>query len=290
MTRSQITLSGSLVTLALAMVLLVDRSEPTEKAKRIPATRNHWTHSDRMVDAASSKAERSGSLRQRIQAALETNELENHDLVFGNLLLVLIEEDPLAAVALSCAQPSGPIRERMLHRIAQHWTPNDPDAALTWARQLSDERERELVTGSVYQQIAQSTPSEAVQLASGDDEGCVSWGTLENLMLQWASQDFDAAERWVDSLAASDRKDGMFLRLASLKAQADPLNAALLVADRMTGIEAQDKAVISVVHQWSLADPTAAGEWVELFPVGPLRERALREIEGTLSREVQKSH
>lgn len=295
MARHQITFFGGAGVLILAILLLWRISASSRSleldshnvGRTTPSIRKHHhgrlSGSKRNVSLLDSDG--GESLMRQIQNALSTNDLDDHDLVFTKLLLILIESDPNAAVELANVQQNSSIREEMRHRIAQYWTPQDPFAALSWARQLSDVRERELIIADVCHQISQIAPSEAVRIASEVESRGNSSTAVENLVLQWAIRDPNGADGWVSSLEDSVQRDRMLLRLATLRAQEDPLDAAKMVAERMTGGVDQEEATISVLHQWSLRDAASAREWVEIFPEGGLRERALVEIEGTLSYE-----
>jgi len=229
---------------------------------------------------ASSPKVKPQDLIQQIQAALKTGESAGHDLVFTNLLLELIKKDPRAAAGLAESQEAGPLREEMLRRVAQHWTEQDSASARQWAGQLSDLGERNAALTDVCFQIAQADPGHATQLADQYELGKLPGATLENLVQQWAAQDVTTATAWVKERPAGEQKEQMLMRLAMVIAETSPAEAAQLVVNQIPEGSVQTEAAISVVHQWARRDLSGARAWVELFPEGPLRERALNELKG----------
>jgi hypothetical protein len=219
-------------------------------------------------------------LTQRIQAALKTGELADHDLVFNHLLLDLIKKDPTSAARLAESMPSGTLREEMLRRVAQHWTEQDPASAKQWAEQLSDVRERNSALTDVCCQIAQTDPQQATQMADQIGLGNLPGATLENLVQQWAARDLTTAEAWVNERPAGEEKDKLFSRIAMVLAESSPAEAARMVVDQIPAGDTQTEAVVSVLYQWAKSDLPGARAWVQLFPEGPLRERALNELKG----------
>lgn len=219
-------------------------------------------------------------LTQRIQAALKTGELADHDLVFNHLLLDLIKKDPASAARLAESMPSGTLREEMLRRVAQHWTEQDPASAKQWAEQLSDVRERNSALTDVCFQIALTDPQQATQMADQNGLGSLPGATLENLVQQWAAKDLTTAEAWINERPDGEEKDKLLSRVAMVLAESSPAKAAQMVVDQIPAGDTQNEAVISVLYQWAKSDLAGARNWVQLFPEGPLRERALNELKG----------
>jgi len=219
-------------------------------------------------------------LTQRIQAALKTGEPADHDLVFTNLLLDLITKDPSAAARLAESLQPGPLREEMLRRVAQHWTEQDPVSAKQWADQLSDAGERNTTLADVCYQIAQNDPQQATQMADQSGLGNLPGAPLENLVSQWAAKDLTTALAWVNERSPGVEKDMMLSRVAVVLAETTPAQAAQMVADQIPAGDIQTEAAISILYHWARRDLPGAHAWVQLFPEGPVRERALNELKG----------
>jgi len=197
--------------------------------------------------------------------------------VANDELLRLIDSDPLAAADLAQSLDSGPVREGILRRVAHGWADQNAKAALAWAAGLADAVERNSAVADVCIQMSQSNPAEAIEVASKfglEDQGA----RFENLVQQWASQDFTAAYGWVSQLPAGAERDGSMARLALIAAQVSPADAASLVATEIPPGTVQSEAAISVLHQWGMQDFAAASAWANQFPDGLFADRAKQEL------------
>ena len=162
--------------------------------------------------------------------------------------------------------------------VAQTWGLHDADAAADWAATLPDEIERRGFLGAVCIGLAAADPAGGVQMA--DKLGLRDDGVLENLTAQWAARDGAAALTWVYQRPAGRDRDRLMQRIAIAGAQTDPAWAARLVVEQIPTGPEQAEAVISVVNQWAGRDPVGAAAWVDDFPPGVLRDRALGELPG----------
>ena len=260
-------------------LLLIQQHPPSPPSKETSA-RSGGIPERTSGEKAGPSAAGTHDLIRQIRAALNTGELAEQDPVFTKLLLELIEKDPRAAAGLADSREAGPLREEMLRLVARHWTEQDPAGARQWAEQLPDPGERNAALTDICFQIAQTDPSQATQLADGYGLSEVPGVPLENLVQQWTAQDADAAAAWVEARPASEQKSRMFMRVAMIVAETSPAEAAQMVVDRIPEGGIQTEAAVSVVYQWAKRDLQGARAWVELFPEGPLRERALNELKG----------
>jgi hypothetical protein len=197
--------------------------------------------------------------------------------VANNELPLLIKSDPLAAAGLAQSLAPGPVRQQILRQVAHGWADQNSMAALGWAAGLSDAVERNSALADVCVQISQSDPAAAISAASQyglQDEGA----RFENIVQQWASQDFTAAYGWVSQLPAGAERDGSMTRLALVVAQVSPTDAANLVANEISPGTVQIEAAISVLHEWGLQDFAAASAWASQFPSGLMADRAKQEL------------
>jgi hypothetical protein len=158
------------------------------------------------------------------------------------------------------------------------WARTDPEAALAWGRQQTNNAERnEALTDACFQ-IAQTDPQRAVVLAEQFDLN--KDAVLENLGQQWAGKDLSAACNWIGSQPEGDQRNALATGMTFVWSQTEPLGAAKFVVQQMTPGTAQDEAAIMVLHQWALLDPIGANAWAQQFPNTPLRDRALNELSG----------
>lgn len=196
---------------------------------------------------------------------------------FLKLLAELVRRDPAAAAQFAESLPVGQVRNDVLLHVAQDWAGQDPSNAEAWAAQLPDKNESLAVLSDVCFKVSEANAAQSVQMAVKDNLSAMP-GVLQNLVSQWAHQDFPNALAWTENQPDGEQRDQMMERLAVLQSQTDPAEAAKLVAEEIPPGPAQDDAVISVTYAWGLRDMAAATAWVNLFPPGPLQERAKNEL------------
>jgi hypothetical protein len=163
----------------------------------------------------------------------------------------------------------------------REWARQNAVAALAWLSNAPEGPKRDAVAEMVCAQVAQSDAAQAVALA--ERFGSVTNALLENMVHLWADQDTAAACTYATNKPAGEPRDRLLGRVAFVLSKQSPAEAAKLVADLISPGELQDEAAISVLHQWVLLDTNAATAWVQLFPDGALRDRAVREVESIVS-------
>lgn len=147
------------------------------------------------------------------------------------------------------------------------------------ALQIADPDQRNSALARICYQWAEFDPLGAIEHA-------LSWqleavpGLFENLAQQWASTDLPAARAWAETQPPSEFRSELVMRIGFVLAQTDPEAAAHYVVRETEPGPSQTEAAIAVLHQWLKKDPDAAAAWANAFPPGPLRERALLEVEG----------
>ena len=219
-------------------------------------------------------------LLARINEALAATNSDNQEIVLTNLLPALVRADPLAAAQFAETNQLGNTHDLLLNRVAQLWAAQDASSALDWASTLTSTNERSSLLTSVCLQIAESDPAEAVRTRSQYiTDGQPSTG-LDALAQRWAEKDFPSALDWALSRPDGTQRNELIARLAFLESQTSPAEAAKLTVEKISPGDAQNEAVMSVLHQWALSDFSAAKDWVKLFPEGDLRTRAVNELAG----------
>jgi hypothetical protein len=190
----------------------------------------------------------------------------------------VIRDAPAAARFVVALDSQHPLREDVMRCLVKFWALHNAPAVLAWASQLPDPSERKFALSQACLQMSESDPPGAIQeaikyrLHEADD------GLLENLTAQWATEDLSAACDWVTRQPAGELRDRLMLHVALVWSKSDPAEAARLVLNQIPAGDNQNEAIISVVYQWALQDKEEAKAWVELFPEGVLRQRALNEI------------
>lgn len=130
----------------------------------------------------------------------------------------------------------------------------------------------------VCSRVADNDPALAIRLAMDRHLDEMPGDLVGGFTASWASRDLSAARGWVSSQPEGELRDSLMERVVFELAKTDPAAAAGVVADQIGTGEAQTEAAVSVIHQWVRHDPEAAGEWVRMFPAGPLRDRATSEL------------
>ena len=168
----------------------------------------------------------------------------------------------------------GPIRTKEQHQDNSQW-----HIAFSTASTIVDPIKREEALARLCYERAESHPREALELAIEHGlEG--SPGMIANLAQQWAAVDLPSARAWAESQPEGPMREDLFARIGYVWSLSDPAAAARFVSSSNAPGDSQTEAAISILHQWRKHDPTAARAWVECFPEGPTRERALHETDG----------
>lgn len=169
-------------------------------------------------------------------------------------------------------------RLRALHR----WAAQDPAAALAWANAQPPGDDRSDALVAVCFGIAEKDPARAVQTAVTYGVDQQTTGVMENLVQQWAAADLRGAYAWAADQPAGEPRSALLARVAFIWSQSTPADAAKMVVEQIPPGDTQTEAVMTVLHQWAMRDPSTALEWVRRFPESPLRARAITELEGIL--------
>ena len=214
------------------------------------------------------------NLLDRLEACRDAGENFDRE-AFSVLLERLLQLDGGMAASFVDSLPVGHVRSEALRRFAQAFASLDPERAELWASSLSDEAERESALGDVCSRIALTDAGNAVRTFERHQ---LSGVLLENLVQQWADQDFSAAAAWALARPTGEQRDQMCGRLAIVLSATEPASAANLVLKEIPAGLIQTEAVVSVLYQWGTRDMDGASAWVALFPTGSLKERAESEL------------
>jgi hypothetical protein len=215
------------------------------------------------------------ALLAQLKAALPTFDPANPN--FQELLAKLVRSDPMAAARFAETLPVGMMRNDVVRHVGQDWAMQDLASAESWAGELPDKSESQSVLADICFQVSLANAAQAVQIAGQHNLNTMP-GVLQYLVSQWAAQDFSSAAAWVKTQPENQQRDQMLQRLAMFQSRTDPAEAATLVAEQMPPGPVQDDAVVSVIYNWSLRHMAGATAWVNLFPPGPLKERAESEL------------
>lgn len=168
-------------------------------------------------------------------------------------------------------------RENAIRELAHEWAAEDPVAAERWAAAFKDPDDWERAMTHVCLEVAGRNPREAIEIVQWYE---LNPGMIDSIVGQWGISDFEVAADWVRELPAGILQENALARLALVRAETSPDQAASMVSTSLAAGPAQEEAAIAVLHQWLRQDPEAARQWVDLFPDGKVKERARAEIEG----------
>jgi hypothetical protein len=144
-------------------------------------------------------------------------------------------------------------------------------------REKSRDIDAESAEPEMPQELTEAQIVLALQSLTADE---ANRSMLGNLTQQWATRNYSAALAWAMEYVAGEARDGLIQRIAFVRVQDWPFDAAQLVVQEIPPGPVQDEAAITVLHQWALKDQVGADAWVQRFPEGELRERAERELQG----------
>lgn len=237
-----------------------DEASPMKQAKLSVRGESTSAHNSATIAAALGSADRT-----KASSALEV------------LLPDLTKRDVVAAADLARDLEPWAQRQQALLLVANAWADSDPEAGAEWCRSLTGAEEQLHCLRALCNKLATTDPARAMTLVE-EHGGADTKALAQDIMQHWPRKDLKAAMAWVENRQDPETRDSLWNHLALSLAEIDPKQAANLAAERIVSEKIQDEAVISVVHQWVLKDRKAAAEWVELFPEGPLRERARGEL------------
>lgn len=219
----------------------------------------------------------STALANLISRYLSDGSADERDHALHILLPRLIAHDPAAAVRLALGWTPGLMRTELLGAVTRHWAEADLAAALAWLISLPDADDRRVTAAATTAWLAQSDPASALELGQWLGVGSND-GRLEHIVQLWTEEYPAEAIGWVTRQPAHRTRDLLLARVAHVRAQQAPLEAARVVLDHLPAGPGQDEALLTVVRHWAARDIGSAAAWVAGFPAGPLQMHAAAEI------------
>jgi hypothetical protein len=209
------------------------------------------------------------------------------------------ERDPAAAAAAAeeAVKTMAPnIAERACNHVAMAWARKDPDAAIAWARTLSNDRmrmtavamachawilvdpatglakiqamdnaaDRDAALTVALRNMAKSNPAQALALSESISAGRMRDEAMATAIKSLAAADLQAAMAATEKMAASNERDTALRALIDRLRTSDPA-AALDLAMKRSNTEG--RLVGSLVAGWMRSAPEAALSWVATHQV-----------------------
>jgi hypothetical protein len=222
-------------------------------------------------------AERSLQLQRDIADALRRGGYDGQNRVGNDMLPALVALDAAAAGRLAQTWEPGGLREWLLRQVAERWSAADCAGAITWVATIENSQDQRAAAGALVAQIAQLDPAGALTAAQLFQVG-VDDGSQEYIAQIWTETNPTEAVEWIVNRPASTQRDRLLTRIANVRVQSNPVEAATLVSNFLPAGSARDEAITSVSRQWAERDPNAATLWVQQLPAGPLRTNCLAAI------------
>jgi hypothetical protein len=221
------------------------------------------------IEAASPRAAKDSLAETALTTAeldgrLAASEPGARDLVLQAALPAMVAKNPDEIARFAELQTDPQLRELLIRQIAQLWAKTDTDRAMAWARSLPDSPERVATLIDVSLAVALTDPPRAISLREPDVGNIEPDGVLDGLVQQWAEKDFDAAFAWTNARPQNAQRGKLLQRLVYVRAAGGaPDAAARLVEEAFEDGALKQEAIAIVAQQWTLADPVAAGAWLE---------------------------
>ncbi len=215
-------------------------------------------------------------LERQLQAASD----EDLDLIVAANLPEIVQRDPRDAARFIELQPASKQREALVRHFSRLWGESDAEGAFAWAQSLPDARESDLANSAVCLSLSRANPAAAVKRCGEYGADPAGDADFQGIFQAWVQSDSAAAGEWLAAQPASARLDKLRQRQVFVLAKTSPLQALGIAQQGFTAQADRDEAVVAVLHQWGLQDPSAARDWARNSSPEELKARALAEIDG----------
>lgn len=157
--------------------------------------------------------------------------------------------------------------------IATEWARQDPSAALAWADSLTSGKAD--AVSAVIGEVAKTDPRKAAAML-GTMDPTERAGAYRAVAAEYGALDFAEAEKWVQSLPASERDHVLASAIGGLSNK-DPFSAAKQVSTMQAG-DAKDGLIVDVVGDLARKDPQAAADFLKEQTSAKAQQDAMRQL------------
>jgi len=221
--KSSVLISAAVVAVLIGggvAYFLGGRDARAPEAEETPPSATHDAASTPRVPveaAQSATPERSRQLALEIERALVARDPQQRETAFNFLLPELLRAEPARAVDIVARQEPGETRDALRDEVTRQWITVNREAAIEWIGSL-EVMERRASATIAMRTLAASDPAQAIDVADrfgvGRDDG-----SLEHMVQIWATENPDAAMRWIDRQPPNDP------RTAQLKSRIEQVRA-----------------------------------------------------------------
>lgn len=189
-----------------------------------------------------------------------------------------VKINPSSALTWFTALEEGPQRQKARELILERVAKYDPQRALDFSNQITNEKDRNSLVARSLKTVAESDLPQAITLARSLPEGTTRDTALDTVITQIASTDLAAAQKLI-----AENPDGTFSR-ASASVAAGLLKQspaqAVAWADTLPEGLARESAYAGITREWSTRDLEAVAGWLDKLPPSAARDAAVLSFAG----------
>jgi RNA polymerase sigma factor (sigma-70 family) len=182
-----------------------------------------------------------------------------------------------------------------LQDLAGNWAAVDPAAAAAWGATLSDGRDKNQFTDSIFSTWAKSDQTGALSAAEQLTDPAQQKAALNAIVTSWMRTDPQGAMAYVQAMPSGPVRDALLQNVSFGMVSGDPETMAKTVDDLPDG-PVRDAAVLNLVHDWAAEggaeamdgeknDILDAAAWSEALSNSTLRANAYNVIMASWARD-----
>jgi hypothetical protein len=176
-----------------------------------------------------------------------------------NLFAEWTGRDREAALAALGTLGSG-LNATAVRGIAGRFAQDDPVAAATWAKGLSDPLSRKQALQQVTAMWSDTDPASVLRWAATVEDDEVRESAVSQAITRMITKDSAAALAEIDRIPAGDKRDQMMITAANALGTQDARKALDLLG-RIADTPAKNQAIARMCSVWAGSEPRAALEW-----------------------------
>ncbi len=189
------------------------------------------------------------------------------------------KSDPQAALtwAANLSTDDASARANAVNTIMSNWLNYDSPAAISYAQSFPDPTAFLGVAPVIAQTMAVSNETAALTWTNNLPDGPVKTNALSKVLTTVAQTDFVGAWNYATNLAPGDSQSTIMANLFAIEANKAPTQAATLL-DNIPLESAQLTATGVLATAWIKQDPQAFTIWLNGLPAGDLRDAAITQL------------
>lgn len=185
----------------------------------------------------------------------------------------LFKVQPEVAVKLACLLLESSSTSAGIPEVAKDWNSQELNLALAWLSELPAGDLSAAWLNKLSRFYVEIDPQQALALLPRFNTAERQSECLIQIMDRWAEMDCDGAMKHLAAMPADELRKAAEQAILIRLTETTPAAAATYVAAHMEpDSAAQKEATRQVVSRWAYLDPSAAAQWLGLFPDTPLRD------------------